>query len=211
MKMGNYNMSEDLTVLDKLIIETAKESFLEKGIIKTEMKELASAIGISRSSLYRHFASSIDIAFYVVPEVLDYLTHINDPIPEGLNGFEQFSFYMRGLVDNLCANLNMIRLIQEFNTLYNLKESEMDTPMHYAKFYERTNQMDSVTYFRRGLEDGTIHSVLDEVKVPLTFIFTAMSLVEHIMLREENYLREHGASREFIDYTVALMLSGIKA
>ena len=206
-------MAEELSPLDRKIIQVAKKSFLEKGIIKTEMKHIAKEVGISRSSLYRHFPNTLYIAFHIVPEMLNELMTIYDvqfDKNEHVSGYELFAAYMNMFVEKLCNNLDIIRFVKEFDTLYNLSEQEITPPEDYRLWMDNTVGQ-HITYFKLGIEDGSISSELDEVKVPLTFLFTALSMTEHIMLREENYLREHGAAYEFVSNTIELMLRGIKS
>ncbi len=202
---------QELTPLEKRVIEVARESFVEKGIINTEMKDIAAKVGISRSSLYRHFPSSLSIAFYVLNDVLTRLMTIDEEIPEDLSGFEQFSIYMRKAVDKLCSNLDMVRFIKEFDTLYNLKSESVEPPEVFYRTLNDYSRYQFMDYFRKGLQDGSIKPVQDEINAALTFYFAAQSMTEHIMLREETYLHEHGVARQFVEYAISLMLAGIKA
>jgi AcrR family transcriptional regulator len=206
--MENYVMSTELTPLDHKIINVSKDLFIQKGILKTEMKEIAKIVGISRSSLYRHFSSSIEIAFYVIPDVLDYLLSYNDPVPDGLNGFEALSLSMRKSADKMCNNLNMIRLVREFDMIYGSNGSNIEPPQYYDDYY--TIPHVPIKYFKQGQTDGSIRADLDAQKTSTTLVLTIMSLIEHIMLREEIYIREHGVAREFVDHALELLLSSIR-
>ncbi len=206
-------MAEELSPLDRKIIQVAKKSFLEKGMIKTEMKQIAKEVGISRSSLYRHFPNTLSIAFHIMPEMLNELMTICDvKIDESrhLSGYELFATYMHMFVEKLCNNLEKVRFIKEFDTLYNLGEKEITPPENYSIWMDNTVGQ-HITYFKIGINDGSICQKLDETMSPLTFLFTALSMTEHIMLREENYLREHGAARQFVNNAVEFMLQGIRA
>ena len=208
--IGETAMSE-LTPLEQHVIEVAREDFVTKGILKTEMRDLAARVGISRSSLYRHFPSSLSIAFYVLNDVLTELMTVEGKIPESMSGYEQFSLYMYKAVDKLCVNLNMVRFIKEFDTLYDLKSGTGEAPAEYYATLSDYSRYQFIDYYRKGVADGSIKPCENVVHTALTFYWVAQSMVEHIMLREETYLHEHGAAKEFVVNAVELMLAGIKA
>lgn len=201
----------ELTDLEKKVITIAKESFINKGIINTEMKDLAAKAGISRSSLYRHFPSSLDIAFHVLNDVLLELMTVDCEIPDTLNGFEQFSFYIHKSVDKLCDNLPMVRFIREFDTLYDLKNENSKAPENFYKTLHDYSRYSILNYFHNGIIDGSIKPCKSEIDTVLTFYWVAQSMTEHIMLRKETYQFEHGAAKAYVVHAVDLMLSGIKA
>lgn len=200
-----------LTTLDKRIIRVSKELFLSKGIMKTEMKEIAKLVGVSRSTLYRHFPQALDIAFYIAEDVLRYWMAIDYAIPGNLSGYERFSLYMHKFLEKMWNNLNTVQFINEFDTLYNLKYSTANPPAQYVDYLSNQEDMDFFQVFRTGIQDGSIRREYDELITPRSFVFTAISMTKHIMLREENYLSEHGFSREFIFQSIDLMLTSIKA
>lgn len=201
----------ELTALEQRVIEVAREDFVTKGILKTEMKDLAARVGISRSSLYRHFPSSLSIAFYVLNDVLTELMTVEGEIPKELTGYEQFTLYMHKAVDKLCENLDMVRFIKEFDTLYDLKSGMSEAPAGYYATLSDYSRYQFIVYYRKGVADGSIKPCDNEVHMALTFYWVAQSMVEHIMLREETYLHEHGAAKEFVIDAVEIMLAGIKA
>lgn len=202
---------ETLTALDKKIIHVSKELFLSQGIMQTEMKEIAKLVGVSRSTLYRHFPQALDIAFYIAEDVLRYWMSADYEIPENLSGYERFSLYMHKFLEKMWNSLSMVQFINEFDTLYNLKYSTANPPVQYVNYLTNYKDVDYYLAFEAGIQDGSIRKEYDELITPRSFVFTAISMTKHIMLREENYLSEHGFSREFILQSIDLMLASIKA
>lgn len=198
------------TELERKIIDSAKEHFLAEGIMNTDMKQLASELGISRSTLYRHFPSSLHIAFHIVEDCLIYLTSDDESLFEDICGYEALSLYMHRFVSRLCVNLNMVRFLHEFDTIYGSKPADATPPEGYIE-YLSSNQHFSTKLFRRGVADGSIKFRKDIKIGSGAFLQTALALAERIMLREEAYLKEHGVAREFIDYTIDMMLASIRA
>lgn len=200
----------ELTALEQRIIEMAKEDFITKGIIKTEMRDLAARLGISRSSLYRHFPNSMSIAFYVLNDALTELMTIEEEISDDQNGYEQFSQYMYKAVDKLCANLDLVRFIREFDTLYNLNSDHDKAPEEYYATLSDYSRYQFIKYYQKGVADGSIKPCENPVHTALTFYWVAQSMTEHIMLREATYQHEHGGAKEFVVDAIKIMLEGIK-
>ena len=97
-------MSESkLDLKKKAVIEIAEELFLTNGLVATEMKEIAHRASISRSTLYRMFASRETLAFAVADKCLHELF---DPKPldiygTGQTGFEILRAYSKDLVETM--------------------------------------------------------------------------------------------------------------
>lgn len=201
----------ELSALDRKIIEAAKPHFFAEGIYNTDMKQLAAEVGISRSTLYRHFPNSLHIAFYVIKDYVEFLLYDDESLFEDICGYEGFSLYVHRLVSRLCGNLPMIRILQEFDTLYTSKPVDAVPPEDYTEYMGSDQQQLIYKLFQKGLKDGSIRFKKNSTIGSASFIHTALALVERIMLREKIYLDEHGASREYIDYTIDMMLASIRA
>ena len=63
--------SDHETQRRKAILEAAYHTFGQYGLRKTSMDDIASAVGISRPALYRHYSSKIDIYRALVSKALD--------------------------------------------------------------------------------------------------------------------------------------------
>lgn len=201
----------ELTELDYRIIEAAKLQFLSVGINNTDMKQLASDLNISRSTLYRHFGSSLQIAFHVIKSYIVFLVSDDESLYADINGYDSFSLYIHRLVGRFCNHLDMMRVIQEFDTLYSFEKSTVDPPQDYSVYMSSDQNLLLVELFQKGIKDGSIHFRKDPIIAANAFLHTAFGLVERIMLREQTYLKEHGVAREYIDYAIDMMLSSIRA
>ncbi len=209
--------SPTLQALDRQIINTAKEMFFRQGIIKTEMKEIAKSVGISRSTLYRHFESTLSIAFYITEEVVQDLTSPAVSFTPSMTGYEQFANLVYKMADKMCDNLPSVRFLSEFDTLYNVSDSSAQAESNNIEKkpagYEDTLRSYATplfTIFRRGIRDGSIAIDCDTYLTPLSFFHTALALAKHIVLREENYMQEHGVGRELMYIPLDMMLKSIR-
>jgi AcrR family transcriptional regulator len=65
-------MARPSTITPEEIVQAARRLFLKQGIARTEMKQIAAACGISRTTLYRYYDSKESIAFGLVTETLEH-------------------------------------------------------------------------------------------------------------------------------------------
>ncbi|NLJ89453.1 MAG: helix-turn-helix transcriptional regulator, partial [Clostridiales bacterium] len=54
----------------KLIIEKARETYIEKGLFNTVMDNIADKANITRRTLYRYFETKEELAYEVTIEIL---------------------------------------------------------------------------------------------------------------------------------------------
>lgn len=200
----------ELTALDHQIIDAASRHFLEEGIHNTDMKKLAQELGISRSTLYRHFTNSVQIAFYVVMDYLKLLVNDDPALYREMCGYQALCLYLHRLIDRLCKNLPMMRVIREFDTLYSVEQNVFIPPEEYSQYLQADQDMPCVKLFQKGVADGSILPQKDNTVAGLALVFTSLGLVERIMLREKTYIQEHGAAREIVDAAIEMELRAIK-
>jgi len=79
--------------MKKKIIDTAEKSFFEKGFRKVTMDDIASSLGISKKTLYKHVSGKKALAYEVIQRhkdgVFNLLTEVKDLIPDPIERFEK--------------------------------------------------------------------------------------------------------------------------
>jgi AcrR family transcriptional regulator len=204
-------MPKALDDLDIEIISAAKEFFITKGIRNTEMKDIANAVGIGRSTLYRHFANKEAISFYVAKEILISLGEFADSFDKSdeLTGFDKFAHIMKIHMDSLIKNTDKVRFLDEFDQLFTDSYPQSEEAFDFIEFTQRKNVVLS-QIFRDGIQDGSIKPVENpefEVDVISNLIF---GLAQRILPRAKHYVEEHGYSNEFLEEAINLILNSIK-
>ena len=116
----------------------------------------------------------------------------------------------RRLVDRLCQNLPWLQVIREFDALYSTEQHIFVPPEAYSQYISGDQDQPIVKFFLKGVADGSIRAQQNDTVSALALTFTCLALVERIMLREQNYIQEHGAAREIVDAAIELELSAIK-
>ena len=102
-----------------LLLNSARELFLQNGIAATEMKAIAEKAGLSRSTLYRYTIDKNQLAFLVVTQEISGLFErcILFAPQTSLSGFEKLRAYCYNQIDTFERDVPTLRLIQEFDTI----------------------------------------------------------------------------------------------
>ena len=100
--------------------EEAKKQFLEKGIANTEMKQLAEAVGIGRTTLYRYFPSIHRLAFMAATQIWDdlYMGFVDKGIDEAKTGYEILQELYEELVENIAVRPKELHFFSQFDAIF---------------------------------------------------------------------------------------------
>ena len=193
------------------ILEIAKQRFLEIGIRKTEMKDIAIMMNIGRSSLYRHFPSKEIISFYIGIDIIKDLT---SPLfqPEILtgSGFECIEIVMKEFVEKLIINHQEIRFLDEFDELFSGAYPENDASNAFTEFNKRTS--DTIqAYLKRGIIDHSIRSDIEPIFTEKLFNNVLFGVAQRVIPRQAHFIIEQGFGNEILRSTLDYLLQGIRA
>lgn len=92
------NINSDKTNVKKIILDAAKELFLEQGINSVSMRKIASKIGYSPTTLYIYYSNKQDILKHLAQ---DYFSKYSKDYEDILSNTEQSS------IDNLIAFIKL--------------------------------------------------------------------------------------------------------
>ncbi len=142
------------------VCEAARESFKEKGIVGTQMKELAEKIGIGRATLYRYFPSIEPIAFKVATS---YMKDIYEAEAEFVrehendfeNGFELLYNAKKHYAKYWMENVDREKFFAQFDSIYPPPYPESPETQEYQREIERQQALDN-SLLERGIKDGSI-------------------------------------------------------
>ncbi|MBF6087665.1 TetR/AcrR family transcriptional regulator [Nocardia cyriacigeorgica] len=95
------------------IRDAAVELFTHKGFEQTSLREVADAVGITKASLYYHYASKLDLLLAIIDPVIDHMRSVVEDIdavpynPEGIRAV--LRTYVRGMVRHRDAGAMCMR------------------------------------------------------------------------------------------------------
>ncbi|WP_310601897.1 TetR/AcrR family transcriptional regulator [Anaerosporobacter sp.] len=201
-----------LDEVDRRIIEVTREMFMQQGLQKTEMKDIAKQVGIGRSTLYRHFVSKEAISFYIAKDILVELQEISveNQITEDMKGYDKLALYLNVMTKAMIRNPNKIRFLDEFDQIFSGVYPDSDEAEEYVSF-NYTYKNPALRYYNEGIRDGSIRKEeesSDKMEVILTLLF---GLAQRVIPREHHYVQEHSKnSTEYFEESLNILLKPLK-
>lgn len=198
---------------DDEILTGAEEIFLSSGLVHVEMKDLAAELGISRSTLYRHFPGKLDLAFPLTEKYILMLNDIGEISAEGKNaspadGATRFKKGIDAFITRLIRHPKEVAFITSFDILYHSGSVLTERARAYDRFIAGYRSPLHQLY-QEGLRDGSLPP--DDNAEETVYIFQNMCLgiAGRMVPREEVYLREHTFGTEIIYKAADLMFAGL--
>ncbi len=197
------------------ILEIAEDMFIDKGLYETKMKDLAVAIGISRTSLYRYYRDKLDLSLAIVRLRMN---EINDnervekqtaSLSDGLSKVETL-LRTRWLSPEL---KDTYRFLAEFDAYY----SGSRIPDGFREKMEEVlneNRVDHllISYLQEGQKDGTIRKDQELMMMEKVLINGVRSLHHRLILRGAILVEMDLADLDFMmDEYLKILMSGIES
>lgn len=195
------------------LIASAKDLFLRDGIAATEMKNIAAAANLSRSTLYRYMIDKNQLAFLIAADVLQELTSasIAVTINDGLGGYEKLCTFTRHFIGVLQGNSHYVSFLSEFDSIFRSDYPDIPEAHAYMQTIQRMLHRTAQFLFE-GLADGSIRPIDDPLFYTSLLINTLFGLAERMLPRSEHYLEEHHVSAvKVLNETANILLMHICA
>lgn len=94
-----------------LVLDCAKELFLERGLARVTMNDILESTGVSRATLYRYFSNLDEIIFEIQKNMMGRLFYGSQPFSSPLE-------FLVGLIRGFPANREAFRFIGMFDNHY---------------------------------------------------------------------------------------------
>ncbi|MFE7798333.1 TetR/AcrR family transcriptional regulator [Nocardia sp. NPDC057440] len=95
------------------IRDAAVRLFGAKGFEQTSLREVADAVGITKASLYYHYASKLDLLLAIIDPIIDHMRAVVediDAVPHDAEGVRAvLRTYLRGMIRNRDAGALCVR------------------------------------------------------------------------------------------------------
>ncbi|MEU2039478.1 MULTISPECIES: TetR/AcrR family transcriptional regulator [Nocardia] len=95
------------------IRDAAVKLFGAKGFEQTSLREVADAVGITKASLYYHYASKLDLLLAIIDPIVDHMRSVVDDldqVPHDAESIRQvLRTYLRGLIHHRDAGALVVR------------------------------------------------------------------------------------------------------
>lgn len=203
-------MSRPIQIKKETILKVAKEMFFERGMTGTEMKEIAAACNIGRSSLYRYFESKEAIALELVIEILDDLnSEMEEIISQYSTGYEKVEQGLIFYIQKMKKSASMVRFLDDFDSCfyygYPLNLSQEYIQKLKTHHYALTNAL------KQASEEGSIGLIRNAEYTAKFLINTLFGVGQRIIPRADLIREEQGYAEEYLEDLLIILKDCIKS
>lgn len=194
------------------ILTVARTLFTEKGLFDTQMIDVAAALGMSRTTLYRYYRDKLDLALAILGilmvEVHD--SWIDPGRESGLSGRERAGLYLKQVWADGGPNTAHLRYLAEFDAFFSGSRIPEGFKDKMEAVLPREGNPTLLRLVAEGQSDGSIRSSLDPHLVMATLLNSVRGLQQRVVLRGDVLveLRPHEAGR-LIDEQLGYLMRGI--
>lgn len=180
----------------ELIIEKAREIFLDKGLFNTVMDDIAGEVGLTRRTLYRYFETKEDLAYETTIQLLNEWNAFHREVFKQLSGsgIRQFEHFLTKLIDYMDERIKVMKYLGEFDFYFKDEKVAKPSSESMLKFDSIILESDGLLtqLIERGINDGSIKKDID-VKLMVTTISNVLwSFGQRIAIRGEIIEEESG-------------------
>ncbi|OQY10586.1 MAG: hypothetical protein B6I29_01120 [Marinitoga sp. 4572_148] len=211
MPRHNYD-EEQILKKKKLIMESAKRIFYEKGYENTSMNEIARNLNMAKGTLYLYFSGKKDLFFSLVYEGLEILENmIKNNIKSAKKGLDKILNMGR-------AYIHFYREYPEYYSFiikYESEKADLDTDEPLViNAYEKSEEIFDILkiLFLKGIDDGSIREDIDVNKLSMLVWLQTIGVVQQFELRKklyENWNEKFPAS-SILDFYIEFMEKSLK-
>ena len=195
------------------ILKEARRQFFEKGITKTQMKDIAKAVKIGRSTLYRYYQHKEQLAMAITSGLIELISgNAQKTISaRNLTGYEQLQLFCRQYVDNLKGNVKLLNYFSEFDRIFETTYPDFTDSESFVRIMKEHLMVIS-EFIRCGIRDKSIASGSDPDLLSSVIVNIILGVAQRVLPRSKHIMEEHGYDGEtIIVQSVELILSGLKA
>lgn len=196
------------------IIRVSEGLFIENGFADTQMKDIASAIGMSRNTLYRYYQDKYDLGFSILVVVLKRKLAIYDRIIDEIEAQKYLSI-REGIkvLMNAYADIQYQdddRFIAEFDGYY----AGSRIPVEFRDSLSlilpgNVNRLTDLIVL--GQKDGSIRSDISPHLLSITLSNAVPTFFRRMLLRQDALLEaEDDAIPQLTPTLIQLLVDGIK-
>lgn len=176
----------------KLILDAAWKIFLEKGFFDAQMKDVAEATGLSRTSLYRYFQDKTDLAMALVERTAEAKAEAG----AWLGAAESSGRPAAELIARLLRErwLSPERredyvFLAEFDAYFSGSRVPSDFKEEIRAALRRDEDDDLLLrLIRRGIEDGSLRPGLDPHLTMVTLVNAVRGMQQRLLLRGDTLI-----------------------
>jgi len=192
------------------ILVVARALFTERGLFDTQMLDVAAALGMSRTTLYRYFQDKLDLALAIVQILMAEITGAwTDPGP-GHTSRDKVGLYLKRVWADGGSYAAHLRYFAEFDAFFSGARIPDGFREKMAASLPKEGDPVLLSLLKEGQADGSIRRDLEPHLAMATLLNTVRGLQQRIELRGEVLVelwpRE---AQKLIDEAISYLLRGI--
>ena len=197
------------------IISGAKALFVEFGFSDTQMKYVASAVGVSRNTLYRYYRDKYDLGFAILVSVLSENSRLQQELLDAIAA-RQFSTVLAGLETLMNRWINPAsrdneRFIAEFDSYYagNRIPEKFRVQLTNSLPKNLTTRLQHIIVI--GQQEGSIRDDMPAHYLAVTLFNAVPTFFRRMLLRENALMEiEHSDIPKLSPLFIRLLIDGLK-
>lgn len=143
------------------IVDAAEELFIQQGIDRVSISDIARAARLTRNTVYEYFPNKQEVAWAIFQKLVDELSasQAQLPPPDG-SGFQRLEQITTRFISALENHPAHTRFLVEFNTLY----AREDSAEHIIRVYSQSAPglaWPIAEIIQQGIDDGSIRAGAD--------------------------------------------------
>ena len=198
-----------------LILSTAEQLFVENGVDKVSLTDIARGCGIMRSTFYRYFTNKEEIIWTILHRNAVELSQKIENQFKKTDGtaYSRFAAYLDLLYQDYVAHPQQYTFIDLMFADYQTATIEGGTPL-YDRYFPvgefRTG--DTVRLLTAHFDDGSLKPGLEPKKTAVSVIYAAWGIVNSLSHQTKTLPAKYGiATGEVVRMAFDALLASIKA
>jgi len=194
------------------ILVVARQLFTERGLFDTQMLDVAAALGMSRTTLYRYFQDKLDLALGVLRILVVELQGAwRDPGPNsGLSARQRLGLYLKQVWANDGAFAPHLRFLAEFDAFFSGARIPHGFRDKLAPLLPRGGDPVLLNLVLEAQADGSIRTGLDAHLTMVTLVNVVRGLQQRLELRGDALVELHPhEAGHLIDEALVYLLRGL--
>jgi len=170
------------------ILQQARTCFSLAGFFATQMKDVASAAGMSRNTLYRYFPNKVELAMAILERALDLLHqesehHVDNPeLPDDSTALDRYFHVLENMLLPRAESLDE-RFLAEFDAYF----SGSRITDSFKQRLEKAVRLEGISSFtkllRQGQAEGSVRKDIPAQLLNITIINACRALQQRLILR----------------------------
>lgn len=197
------------------ILTTAECLFVEKGIDKVTLADIAGECGIMRSTFYRYFRSKEVILWHIMRRHTERFAAKLCERFEATEGtaFARYKSFLAILYETFVCDKNAFLFINLFNDTYQYATCGNEAGIYKELYPENSfGSGDTVRFLMEKFDDGSLKQGLDAKTTAVSITYGALSIVAGMSKQVKTLNLKYGISPEdLVRRSFDLLLEGIIA